>query len=69
VVAQITVVEPNAIVRARAAALDSPALRTLDALHLATALEIGAELRAFATYDERLAAAAAAEGLEVLAPS
>jgi uncharacterized protein len=69
VVAQITVVEPGATVRARAAALDPPTLRSLDAIHLATALEARAELQAFVTYDDRLAAAAAAEGLEVLAPS
>lgn len=69
VVAQITVVEPDATVRARAAALDPPALRSLDAIHLATALEARSELEAFVSYDERLAAAAAQEGLEVLAPS
>ena len=69
VVAQITVVEPGAAVRARAAALHPPTLRSLDAIHLATALEARAELQAFLTYDERLAAAATAEGLEVLAPS
>jgi predicted nucleic acid-binding protein len=69
VVSQITIVEPGVIVRARAAALDPPTLRTLDAIHLATALEVRAELQAFVTYDVRLAAAAEAEGLEVLAPS
>lgn len=69
VVAQISVVEPSMIVRARAATLDPPTLRSLDAIHLATALEARAELQALVTYDVRLAAAAEAEGLEVLAPS
>jgi uncharacterized protein len=44
-------------------------LRTLDALHLATAVIIASELDAFVTYDKRLADAAAGVGLEVAAPS
>ena len=52
----------------RAAALAPPALRTLDAIHLATALEFGRELDAFVTYDARLGAAARAMGLPVEAP-
>ena len=67
-VAQITVVEPTEVVRARAAALDPPELRALDAIHLATALEVRAELQALVTYDARLASAATAVGLQVLAP-
>ncbi len=47
----------------------SPAgLRTLDALHLATALSLGEDLEGFVTYDRRLAHAAAAAGLEVVTP-
>lgn len=53
---------------ARAQQLDDPGLRSLDAIHLATALEIG-EITAFVTYDKRLARAAAAHGLPVLAPA
>ena len=56
------------IVRARAAGYADPMLRTLDAIHLATAEEIRAELVAFVTYDDRLAAAAKAIGLPVEAP-
>jgi len=56
------------IVRARAAGYADPMLRTLDAVHLATAEEIRAELVAFVTYDDRLAAAAKAIGLPVEAP-
>jgi predicted nucleic acid-binding protein len=33
-------------------------LRSLDAIHLATAAELGAELDALVTYDDRMAAAA-----------
>jgi predicted nucleic acid-binding protein len=40
-------------------------LRTLDALHLATALTIGDEVGGFFSYDHRLADAAAAHGFTV----
>ena len=43
-------------------------LRTLDALHLAAALELGSDLDAVVTYDRRLAAGCIAEGCRVLAP-
>ncbi len=48
--------------------LDPSELRSLDAIHLATALSIGADLGALFCYDDRLAAAAIAAGLRVLAP-
>jgi predicted nucleic acid-binding protein len=52
-----------------AASLAPATLRTLDAIHLATALEIGPELDGFVTYDERLAAAAREAGLPVVQPA
>lgn len=52
-----------------ATSLGPPALRSLDALHLSTALSIRDDLGAFVCYDERLAAAAAAHGLNVSQPS
>ena len=52
-----------------AADLGPPSLRSLDALHLATALSLGSALDAFVVYDERLAQAAADAGLPVVAPS
>jgi len=51
-----------------AAALDSVGLRSLDALHLATALSVREEIGAFVTYDQRLAEAATGRGLRVLQP-
>ena len=51
----------------RAAGLEPPALRTLDAIHVATALALPS-LEALVTYDGRLAAAAASAGLPVHAP-
>jgi predicted nucleic acid-binding protein len=44
-------------------------LRSLDALQLATALEIGDELGALVTYDSRMATSAEALGLAMLAPA
>jgi predicted nucleic acid-binding protein len=69
VVSQLAVVEPTESIRARAALLDPVTLRSLDALHLATALEVGDELDGLVTYDARMAAAAKTLGLAVLAPT
>ena len=44
-------------------------LRTLDAVHLASALQIGSDLARVITYDDRMAAAAAGLGMSVVAPS
>lgn len=52
-----------------AAILDPSTLRTLDALHLAAALSLGDELDGMVAYDERLAAAATALGIPVVAPA
>ena len=69
VVAQITVIEVSDTIRARAALLEPATLRSLDALHLATAVEIGDALDAVVTYDARMATASASMGLVVLAPT
>ena len=49
--------------------MDPPDLRSLDAIHLASALSLGEALGALVTYDAQLASAARTSGLEVLAPS
>jgi uncharacterized protein len=54
---------------ATAAALLPTELRTLDAIHLATAQQLGSDLARVVTYDERLRAAAQAVGCRVAAPS
>ncbi len=46
-----------------------PQLRSLDAIHLASALAIGTEVSAFIAYDHRLIAAAQSLGLPVLHPA
>jgi predicted nucleic acid-binding protein len=45
-----------------------PVLRSLDAIHLATAEELRSALTWFVTYDKRLADAAHARGLQVAVP-
>jgi predicted nucleic acid-binding protein len=52
-----------------AAALEPPELRTLDAIHLATAQLFGATLSVVVTYDQRLAEAARRLGMRVSAPA
>jgi len=53
---------------ATAAALNPVTLRSLDAIHLASALSLSAEVEGFITYDGQLAEAAQASGLTVYAP-
>jgi len=49
--------------------IDPSGLRSLDAIHLAAALDLGDDLDGIVTYDERLGEACAAHGVAVLAPS
>ena len=53
----------------RAATLDPEELRSLDALHLAAALELDDELDGIVTYDDRMATAASFYGVAVIAPT
>ena len=69
VVAQIALIEPTERIRARAAVLEPSTLRSLDSLHLATALEVGDELDAVVTYDARMSAAAETHSVAVFAPA
>jgi uncharacterized protein len=65
-------VDINAAVRATAAAYVEPTLRTLDAIHLATAeflVASGLQFTAFVTYDKRLAEAARRIGLPLTSPA
>lgn len=52
---------------AAAGALSEPALRALDAIHVATAVDLH-PIDVFVTYDERQAAAARLAGLRTMAP-
>jgi predicted nucleic acid-binding protein len=53
----------------KAARLGPPELRTLDAIHVASALSLGDDLLAFVTYDERQAIAARLAKLPVVRPA
>lgn len=69
IVARVSRYEIDEVVRAAATAYPDAALRSLDAIHLATAEAIfGTALTAFVSYDERLLVAAAAAGLPTAAP-
>jgi hypothetical protein len=69
VLRRLDVIRINDRILRAAGALLPLELRSLDAIHLATAIEIGADLARLCTYDERMAAAAADLGLTVVAPS
>ncbi|MEV8436361.1 type II toxin-antitoxin system VapC family toxin [Actinosynnema sp. NPDC051121] len=68
VLSDLYLVEITAVVRQTAASYDDPLLRSLDAIHLATAQVLSGGLDAFVTYDKRLLEAAAGMGLAVAAP-
>jgi predicted nucleic acid-binding protein len=53
----------------KAAKLGPDVVRTLDAIHIATALSIGASLQGVVTMDNRMADAAVACGLMLFAPA
>jgi len=65
---QLDLVPLAGLVVRLASDLDDPGLRSLDALHLASALSLGADLGTFVAYDHRLLEAADRAGLETHAP-
>ena len=56
-------------IRAAASTLAPLELRTLDAIHLASALSLGDDVAGVLTYDERMQRAATTHGLNSLAPA
>lgn len=69
VLARLELIRVSDRVLAAAGALLPAELRTLDAIHVATAQQLGSDLARIVTYDERMRAAAAATGCSVAAPS
>lgn len=72
VLARLARFEIDAAVRATAAAYTDPDLRSLDAIHLATADQLrasGKTVSSFVTYDSRLARVAHAAGFPPAAPA
>ncbi len=68
ILARCTIVGVDESIAERATRLMPSTLRTLDAVHLATALEFASEIDTFVTYDCRQAAAATDAGLMVESP-
>lgn len=65
----LTLLKLTPAVFEQAGRLDPAIVRSLDAIHLAAALMLGDDLEGFVTYDERLAEAARANGVAVVAPA
>jgi hypothetical protein len=72
ILASLARFEIDQAVRTVAASYSDPSLRSLDAIHLATAqiitAELGEPLEAFVTYDKRLLEVARAAGFRVACP-
>jgi predicted nucleic acid-binding protein len=66
---QLNIIRLDRDILDAAGAFRLPGLRTLDAVHLASALSLGGDLEAVVTYDRRLAMAARGAGVTVLAPA
>jgi uncharacterized protein len=64
----LTVVGVSAAHFSAAGRLEPPTMRSLDAIHLSVALDLGDELDVLVAYDERLVAAARASGIAVVQP-
>ncbi|MGH2973479.1 MAG: PIN domain-containing protein [Solirubrobacterales bacterium] len=64
----VVLVELDATLAGGSAGVAPDSLRTLDAIHLASAQALAEDLQVFVTYDLRLAAAARALGLGVATP-
>jgi predicted nucleic acid-binding protein len=65
----VAFVELDAEVAGLAGTLGPAALRSLDAVHLASALSVASDVESFVTYDVRLRDAAGRAGLAVQAPA
>jgi uncharacterized protein len=68
VLESFVLLDVTAAILKHAARLAPTELRTLDAIHLATALSLGLDNLDFLTYDTRLATAARTHGLSVIGP-
>ena len=69
ILSRIALIRIDDAVIAAAADLDPADLRSLEAIHLATALSLGSELGLFVTYDRRLLEAADRARISAVAPS
>lgn len=69
ILSDLDVIELDGTIAAAAARVGPPTLRSLDAIHVATALALLPELDAFVTYDDRQVDAARLLGLPVIRPA
>jgi predicted nucleic acid-binding protein len=69
VLARVDLLRVNDRVLDAAGLLPPADLRSLDAIHLASAEQLGSDLRSFVTYDDRLASAATTRGFRVIRPA
>ena len=65
----VTLTQVTAAIFEQAARLEPATLRSLDAIHMAAALDLGDDLDGLVTYDSRMAEAARSAGIQVIAPS
>ena len=68
VLESVILVEVTNAVFEEAGRLHPAEIRSLDAIHLAAALDLGDDLEGLVTYDQRLAEGALANGIEPIAP-
>ena len=68
VLSRVDLVRVNDPILGQAGTMSPVELRSLDAIHLATAGRIGTDLAEIVTYDQRMAAAALAMGYKVSSP-
>jgi uncharacterized protein len=66
---QIDLIDPDQRIRMLARTVTPAAVRSLDAIHLGTALHVRPALTSFVTYDKRLLDAAQAAGLPIDSPT
>ena len=65
----ITLTQVTTAVFEQAGRIEPDTLRSLDAIHLAAALDLGDDLHGLVTYDQVLADAASSCGISVIAPA
>jgi uncharacterized protein len=64
----LTILEVSTALFTAAGRLEPTTMRSLDAIHLAAALDLGDDLDVLVAYDERLVAAARSNGIDVAHP-
>jgi uncharacterized protein len=64
----VTLIRLSSDICDRAGHMDPRVMRSLDALHLATALALGSQMKSVVTYDARMVEACTLVGLEAISP-